>query len=153
MRNYVKNIKNEFHGYNSKKLTQDFIAGITVAAVALPLSLAFAVSCGASAASGIISSIISGFVIGGLAGASFQISGPTGAMTTVLFGMAAQFGVQGIFITGLLAGIILLICAVLKVGRLISFIPPPVTTGFTSGVAVIIALGQVNNFFGVHSEG
>ncbi len=143
----------EFFGYNGKKFGQDVMAGITVAAVALPLALAFGVSSGADAAAGLITAILAGIVIGSLSGASFQISGPTGAMAAILASVVAKHGIQGIFLASLLAGVILLLAGLLRLGRVVSIIPAPVITGFTSGIAVIIALGQVNNLFGVTSSG
>ena len=152
--NSLKNeLKQEFAGYNAKRLSKDLMAGITVAAVALPLALAFGVSSGATAASGLVTAIVAGIVIGALSGASFQISGPTGAMSAILVTLATQYGMQGIFISCFFAGIILVVAGILKLGRIISFIPSSVITGFTSGIAVIIALGQLDNFFGVTSEG
>ena len=152
-KNYLGILKKEFKGYNGKKFTNDLMAGITVAAVALPLALAFGVSSGATAAAGIVTAIFAGFVIGGLSGASYQISGPTGAMTAILVSLVAQYGMQGVFIASFIAGLILLVCGIFKLGGLVSYLPMPVITGFTSGIAVIIALGQVNNLTGLKSEG
>ncbi len=146
-------LSREFKGYNAQKLGKDVLAGVTVAAVALPLALAFGVSSGASAAAGLVTAIIAGVIIGGLSGASFQISGPTGAMTAILVSLVARYGMQGVFIACALSGILLLLAGILKLGDLVSFIPLPVITGFTSGIAVIIALGQVNNLTGLTSEG
>ena len=143
----------EFKGYNTQKLGKDLLAGVTVAAVALPLALAFGVSSGASAAAGLVTAIVAGIVIGALSGASFQISGPTGAMTAILVSLVARFGMQGVFIACALSGVLLILAGVLKLGDLVSFIPLPVITGFTSGIAVIIALGQVNNLTGLTSHG
>lgn len=153
IKQYILDIKNEFAGYNGKRFSNDLLAGLTVTAVALPLALAFGVSSGADAAAGLITAILSGFVMSALSGASYQISGPTGAMTAILIGLVHQYQMKGVFIATLLAGIILLIAGILKVGKLVSLIPAPVITGFTSGIAIIIALGQVDNFFGVTSEG
>ncbi len=150
---YVQLLKKEFKGYNAKSLTADLLSGITVAAVALPLALAFGVSSGADAAAGLITAIIAGLVISLLSGGYYQISGPTGAMAAILMSVVAKYSLQGVFIATFLAGVILVLCGVLKLGRLTSFIPMPVITGFTSGIAVIIALGQVDNFFGVTSQG
>lgn len=152
-KNYIGDIKTEFSGYNGKRLGKDLMAGITVAAVALPLALAFGVSSGATAAAGLVTAIIGGIVISALSGASFQISGPTGAMTAILVTLAAQYGMQGILLACFLAGIILIAAGILKLGRMIYYIPSSVITGFTSGIALIIALGQLDNFFGVTSEG
>ncbi|HHX57642.1 MAG TPA: SulP family inorganic anion transporter [Clostridiales bacterium] len=146
-------LKAEFKGYNSKKFSKDLLAGVTVAAVALPLALAFGVSSGASAASGLITAIFAGFIIGFLSGGSYQISGPTGAMTAILLSLVMKYQLQGVFIACFLSGIILVICGLLKLGGLVSFLPLPVITGFTSGIAIIIALGQVNNLTGLTSEG
>lgn len=144
---------NEFKGYNVKKLGKDMLAGITVAAVALPLALAFGVGSGASAAAGLVTAIVAGLIIGALSGASFQISGPTGAMTVILLSLVSQSGPQGMFLACFLSGLLLILAGVLKLGDLVSFIPLPVITGFTSGIAIIIALGQINNITGFVSEG
>ena len=153
IKDYVQDLKEEFRGYNGKRLSRDIMAGITVAAVALPLALAFGVSSGATAAAGLVTAIIGGIVISLLSGASFQISGPTGAMTAILVTLASKYGMQGILVSCFLAGIILVVAGVLKLGRIIYYIPSSVITGFTSGIAIIIALGQLDNFFGVTSKG
>lgn len=153
VKNYIGDIKTEFAGYNGARLGKDLMAGVTVAAVALPLALAFGVSSGATAAAGLVTAIIGGIVISALSGASFQISGPTGAMTAILVTLAAQYGMQGILMACFMAGIILILAGILKLGRMIYYIPSSVITGFTSGIAIIIALGQLDNFFGVTSEG
>lgn len=150
---FTTQLKNEFDGYNGKRLSKDIMSGITVAAVALPLALAFGVSCGASAAAGLITAIFAGLIIGALSGASFQISGPTGAMSAILITVIAKNGLQGVFIVGVIAGVIMLLAGIFKLGKLVSLISMPVITGFTSGIAVIIALGQIDNFFGITSEG
>lgn len=150
---FFRSLKREFSGYNSKKLLADMMAGLTVCAVALPLALAFGVSSGASAASGLVTAIIAGVVIAILGGASYQISGPTGAMSAVLVSIVAEYGLQGVFFACFAAGVLLLLAGVFKLGRLISFIPMPVIMGFTSGIAIIIAMGQIDNFFGTVSEG
>ncbi len=150
---YIKHLQVEFTGYNVQKFSKDVMAGLTVAAVALPLALAFGVGSGATAAAGLITAIIGGLVIGALSGASYQISGPTGAMTAILIMLAQKYGLNGIFIAGFLAGILLVLAGIFKLGRIIAFIPSAVITGFTSGIAIIIALGQLDNFFGVSSHG
>ncbi len=146
-------LKCEFAGYNAKLFSKDILAGVTVAAVALPLALAFGVSSGASAAAGLVTAIIAGLVIGSLSGASYQISGPTGAMTAILVSLVGQYGLSGVFLACLLSGVLLILAGILKLGDIVSFIPLPVITGFTSGIAVIIALGQVNNLTGLVSAG
>jgi len=150
---YILDLKEEFKGYNVKGFTKDLMAGLTVAAVALPLALAFGVSSGATAASGLLTAIITGFVISLLGGAFYQISGPTGAMAAILMSIIAKYGMEGVFLATVMAGIILVLAGVLKLGKLTAFIPMPVISGFTSGIAVIIALGQLDNFFGVTSVG
>lgn len=153
VKDFEKIIKREFKGYSGKKFGQDALAGVTVAAVALPLALAFGVSSGATAAAGLITAVFAGLIIGGLSGASYQISGPTGAMTAILVSLVAQYGIQGVFIASFIAGVLLLVAGILKLGGLVSYLPMPVITGFTSGIAIIIALGQVNNLTGLTSSG
>ncbi len=153
IKNFIGDIKREFAGYNGKSFSKDLMAGLTVTAVALPLALAFGVSSGADAAAGLITAIIAGFIISAFSGASFQISGPTGAMTAVLITIVAKFGIQGVFVACFIAGILLLLFGIFKMGNLVSFIPMPVVTGFTTGIAIIIALGQIDNFFGTTSVG
>ena len=153
VKDYVQDLKEEFKGYNGKRFGRDVMAGITVAAVALPLALAFGVSSGATAAAGLVTAIIGGVIISLFSGASFQISGPTGAMSAILVTLAAKYGMQGILMACFMAGLLLLAAGVLKVGRVIYYIPSSVITGFTSGIAITIALGQLDNFFGVTSHG
>lgn len=150
---FFRDLRTEFSGYNAGKLLKDMMAGLTVCAVALPLALAFGVSSGATAASGLVTAIIAGVVIAVLGGASYQISGPTGAMSAVLIGIVAQYGLQGVFFACFAAGVLLLLAGIFRLGRLIGFIPMPVIMGFTSGIAMIIAMGQIDNFFGTVSEG
>lgn len=152
-RRYAADLRREFHGYQVKTLTQDLMAGLTVAAVALPLALAFGVSSGADAAAGLVTAIIAGLVISLLSGGYYQISGPTGAMAAILVSLVAGHGLQGVFLATFMAGILLILAAFLHLGGLTAFVPAPVISGFTSGIAVIIALGQVDNFFGTVSEG
>ena len=149
-KNFLNALSLEFKGYNIQKLSKDLMAGVTVAAVALPLALA---SAGATAAAGLVTAIVAGIVMSLLTGGYYQISGPTGAMAAILGSLVATYGMQGVFIAGLMSGIILVIAGILHLGELTSFVPSPVITGFTSGIAVVIALGQIDNFFGTHSEG
>lgn len=153
IKNYAIQLKNEFKDYSGAACMKDVMAGLTVAAVALPLALAFGVSSGSTAASGLVTAIIAGLVIGLFSGGFYQISGPTGAMAAILLSIIAQYGMQGVFTATLIAGILLVLCGIFHIGRLTSFIPAPVITGFTSGIAIIIAMGQIDNFFGVTSEG
>lgn len=150
---YVQLLRTEFQDYNSQAFRKDLLSGLTVAAVALPLAIAFGVSSGVDAAAGLITAIIAGIVIGGLSGGFYQISGPTGAMAAILMSIAATQGVSGVLLATFLAGTFLLIGGIFKLGMITSFIPAPVITGFTSGIAIIIALGQIDNLFGTHSKG
>ena len=148
-RNLARLYKDEFTGYSPAKFQQDLLAGLTVAAVALPLALAFGVASGASAAAGLVTAILAGLIMGALTGAPFQISGPTGAMSAVLIVLVQRYGLEGIWMAGLLSGAILLVIGLLRLGRFIAFIPAPVISGFTSGIALIIFIGQIDNFLGV----
>ena len=148
-RSLARLYRDEFSGYTFNKFQQDLLAGLTVAAVALPLALAFGVASGSTAAAGIVTAVIAGFVIGMLSGAPYQISGPTGAMSAVLIVLVQKYGLQGIWIAGLMSGFFLLIIGILRLGRFIAFIPGSVITGFTSGIALIIFIGQIDNFLGV----
>lgn len=152
-RNLAQLYRDEFRGYNIAKFQQDTLAGLTVAAVALPLALAFGVASGSTASAGLITAIIAGIVIGALAGAPYQISGPTGAMSAVLILLVQKYGLMGIWVAGLMAGIFLTIIGLLRLGRFIAFIPSPVITGFTSGIALIIFIGQIDNLLGVKTPG
>lgn len=147
-REAIELIRREFAGYDGHTLRRDLLAGATVAAVALPLALAFGVASGATAAAGLVTAIFAGLVISALGGSPYQISGPTGAMSAVLIAVAMQHGLQGLWIAGLLAGAMVLGVGLLRLGRLVSLIPAPVITGFTSGIAVVIATGQIEAVIG-----
>lgn len=148
-RSLARLYKDEFSDYSLSKFQQDLLAGLTVAAVALPLALAFGVAAGASAAAGLVTAILAGFIMGALTGAPFQISGPTGAMSAVLIVLVQRYGLEGIWVAGLFSGALLFLIGLLRLGRFIAFIPAPVISGFTSGIALIIFIGQVDNFLGV----
>lgn len=152
-RNLGQLYRDEFRGYSAGKFRQDLLAGLTVAAVALPLALAFGVASGATAGAGLVTAVLAGLVIGGLSGAPYMISGPTGAMSAVLIVLVQQYGLEGIWIAGLISGVMLLVIGLLRLGRFIAFIPAPVITGFTSGIALIIFIGQIDNLLGVKTEG
>ena len=140
---------NEFSGYDRASFQRDLIAGLTVAAVALPLALAFGEASGSTPAAGLVTAIVGGFLIGVLGGAPFQISGPTGAMSAVLITVAHQQGMRGVWLAGLMAGVLILVIGLLNLGRVVYLIPAPVITGFTSGIALVIFIGQIDNFFGI----
>ena len=148
-RSLVRLYQDEFTNYSPAKFQQDLLAGLTVAAVALPLALAFGVASGASAAAGMVTAILAGFIMGLLGGAPYQISGPTGAMSAVLIVLVTRYGLEGIWVAGLFSGFLLLMIGIMRLGRFIAFIPAPVISGFTSGIALIIFIGQIDNFFGV----
>lgn len=148
-RSLARLYQDEFTNYSLAKFQQDLLAGFTVAAVALPLALAFGVASGATAAAGLVTAILAGIIIGLLGGAPYQISGPTGAMSAVLIVLVNRYGLEGIWVAGLFSGLLLLIIGVLRLGRFIAFIPSAVISGFTSGIALIIFIGQIDNFLGV----
>ena len=152
-RSLARLYKDEFTGYSPAKFQQDLLAGLTVAAVALPLALAFGVASGATAPAGLVTAILAGVIMGLLTGAPFQISGPTGAMSAVLIVLVQRYGLTGIWVAGLLSGLLVLIIGLLRLGRFIAFIPAPVISGFTSGIALIIFIGQIDNFLGVKTPG
>ena len=148
-RSLVRLYQDEFTGYSLAKFQQDLLAGLTVAAVALPLALAFGVASGASAAAGLVTAILAGVIMGLLGGAPYQISGPTGAMSAVLVVLVTRYGLEGIWIAGLISGAFLLLIGIMRIGRFIAFIPAPVISGFTSGIALIIFIGQIDNLLGI----
>ncbi|MCZ7668246.1 MAG: SulP family inorganic anion transporter [Chloroflexi bacterium] len=143
--------RREFAGYDREKLQKDVLAGITVAAVALPLALAFGVASGADAGAGLVTAVLAGLVIGLLGGAPYQISGPTGAMSAILIVLVSRYGLQGMWVASLMAGIMLTLLGIFRLGRVVALIPAPVIAGFTSGIAIIIAFGQLDNFLGIEA--
>jgi len=130
-------------------LRGDLTGGLTAAVVALPLALAFAVASGVEPKAGLYTAIVAGIVAAIFGGSPVQITGPTGAMAVVLVGIVAKYGIEKVWIAGVMAGIIQIALGVAKLGQLVKFIPYPVTAGFTNGIAVIIFCGQLNNFFGL----
>lgn len=136
-------------GYSRKAFSSDLFAGISVAMVALPLCLAIAIASGATPADGLVTAIIGGFLISALGGSDVQIGGPTGAFIVVVFGVIAAHGYQGLVTATFMAGLILLAAGLLRVGNLIEYIPEAVITGFTIGIAAIIASSQMKDFLGL----
>jgi SulP family sulfate permease len=136
-------------GYGFAKLRADAVAGATVAVVALPLAMALGIASGASPDKGLITAIVAGFLVSALGGSRVQIGGPTGAFVVVVFNVIAQHGYDGLILATLLAGIILIVAGYTRLGDLIRFIPYTVVTGFTAGIAVIIASSQVRDFLGL----
>lgn len=140
---------NRFRGLTPNDLKNDLIAGITVGVVAIPLAMAFAIASGVKPEYGIYTTIIAGLIVALFGGSRFQIAGPTGAFIPILLAIILQYGYEDLLIAGFLAGIILMIMSFLKLGSLITYIPRSVTIGFTSGIAVIIFSGQIENFLGI----
>ena len=136
-------------GYTRETLTRDVIAGVVVGIVALPLALAFAIASGVPPERGLYTAIIAGFLISALGGSRVQIGGPTGAFVVIVYGIVAKYGYDGLVLCTILAGIILIVMGLTRMGALIKFIPYPVITGFTSGIAVIIFSSQVKDLFGL----
>lgn len=135
--------------YSGAQLMSDVVAGIIVAIIALPLSIALALASGVGPEQGIYTAIAAGFVISFLGGSQVQIAGPTAAFSTIVAGIVARSGVEGLAVATIMAGIILVIMGFCQLGSLIKFIPFTITTGFTSGIAVTIVIGQLKDFFGV----
>src|SRR5258708_9303049 len=128
--------------YSAAQFYKDAVAGIIVGIVALPLAIAFAIASGVSPEKGLFTAIIAGFVISALGGSRVQIGGPTGAFIVIVYGIVQQFCVNGLVIATFIAGIILIIMGIAKLGNIIKFIPHPLVTGFTSGIALIIFSSQ-----------
>lgn len=136
-------------GYSFADMRADALAGLTVAIVALPLAMALGIASGASPDKGLITAVVAGFLISALGGSRIQVGGPTGAFVIVIFNVIAQHGYDGLMLATLLAGAILIVAGYAKLGKLIKFVPHPVITGFTAGIAVIIASTQVKDFLGL----
>lgn len=141
-------------GYSKKQLIDDIIAGIIVSIIALPLSIALAIASGVEPANGVYTAIAAGFTVSLLGGSRIQIAGPTAAFATIVASIVAAKGMSGLIIATVLAGVMLILMGVLKLGSLIKFIPHTITVGFTSGIAVTILLGQIKDFLGItYGEG
>ncbi|HEX4931582.1 MAG TPA: sulfate permease, partial [Gemmatimonadaceae bacterium] len=136
-------------GYSREGVTRDVIAGIVVGVVALPLALAFAIASGVPPERGLYTAIVAGFLISLLGGSRVQIGGPTGAFVVIVYGIVTKYGYEGLVIITVLAGAFLVVLGLARMGGLIKFIPYPVVTGFTSGIAVIIFSSQIKDFFGL----
>ena len=135
--------------YSRALFMADLVAGVTVALVALPLSIAIAIASGAPPAAGLITAVVGGLLISLLGGSRVQIGGPTGAFIVVVYAVIEQHGYDGLLVATMMAGVILIIGAVLRAGRLIAFVPEPVIDGFTVGIAIIIAVSQVKDLLGL----
>jgi SulP family sulfate permease len=138
--------------YDKTRLTSDITAGITVGVIALPLAIAFAIASGAKPEAGIFTAIIAGFIISALGGSRVQIGGPTGAFIVIVYGIIAQYGYANLLICTIMAGFMLVVMGVTRMGNLIKFFPRPLIMGFTSGIAVLIAFSQIKDFLGLRID-
>ncbi|MBU1094329.1 MAG: sulfate permease [Firmicutes bacterium] len=136
--------------YTKEQFFKDVISGIIVAIIALPLSIALAIASGVSPERGLYTAIIGGFLVSFLGGSRVQIGGPTGAFMVVVFGVISEFGYEGLVLATMMAGVFMIILGLLKIGSMIKFIPYPIITGFTSGIALVIFSSQINDFFGLN---
>lgn len=149
---YMPKLITALKGYSKEQFMKDMTAGVIVAIIALPLSIALALASGVGPEQGIYTAIVAGFVISMLGGSRVQISGPTAAFATIVAGIVASKGMQGLAAATILAGVILILMGALKFGALIRFIPHTIVTGFTAGIAVTIVIGQLKDFFGLTFE-
>lgn len=144
---FFKTIKN----YTRKQFFKDLSAGLVVAIIALPLSIALAIASGVSPEKGLHTAIIAGFLISFFGGSKVQIGGPTGAFMVIVYGIVLEFGIEGLIIATFLAGIIMILMGLMKLGSVIKYIPYPITTGFTTGIALIIFTSQIKDLFGLNT--
>lgn len=135
--------------YTKQQFLQDLIAGMIVAVVAIPLAIAFGISSGVGPTEGLVTAIIAGFLISALGGSKVQIGGPTGAFIVIIYGIIQQHGITGLLIATIMAGILLIVMGVFKLGNVIKFVPYPVIVGFTAGIAITIFTTQMNDLFGM----
>lgn len=153
MKTFYPSLLSCMKSYTKGQFVKDVISGIIVAIIALPLSIALAIASGVGPAVGLYTAIVAGFLVALLGGSPVQISGPTAAFATIVAGIVATKGIDGLAIATIMAGMILILMGVLKLGGLIKFIPYTITTGFTSGIAVTILIGQLKDFFGLTFSG
>ena len=149
MKLFEPKIISSLKSYTKKQIVSDIIAGIIVAIIALPLSIALAIASGVSPEKGLYTAIIAGFVIALFGGSRVNVSGPTAAFATIVAGIVATYGTSGLVVATIMAGILLIVMGLLKLGSLIKYIPHAITTGFTFGIAVTIAIGQLKDFLGL----
>ncbi len=136
-------------GYTPKQFAQDLVAGLTVGLVALPLAMAFAIASGVPPQAGLYTAVVAGFLISALGGSRVQIGGPTGAFVVIVAGIVVKFGLPGLALVGMMAGVLLLVMGFTGLGTAVKFIPRPVTIGFTNGIALLIASTQIKDFLGL----
>src|SRR5690242_12083156 len=146
---FVPKLLTTLRGYDRRQFTHDLTAGVIVGIVALPLAIAFGIASGVTPAQGLYTAIIAGFLISALGGSRVQIGGPPGAFVGGVHGIVQRCGFSGLALARLMAGVILVLLGVFKLGTVIVFSPRPLITGFTSGIAVIIASNEVRDFFGL----
>jgi SulP family sulfate permease len=146
---FVPKLVTTLKDYNRQQFTADLTAGVIVGIVALPLAIAFAIASGVSPERGLITAIVAGFIISALGGSRVQIGGPTGAFVVIVYGIVQKYGLEGLTVATIMAGVILLVMGFAKLGSVIKFVPTPLVTGFTSGIAVIIFSSQVKDFLGL----
>src|SRR5450432_442630 len=149
MRTFSPVIVSALRGYRQSDLLADLGAGLTVGLIALPLAIGFGIASGVTPQQGLWTGIIASLVVALLGGSRFQVTGPTGAFVPVLFSIVAAYGYGGLALATIMAGAMLVILGALRMGRLLKFIPYPVVAGFTSGIALIIFCGQLNEFLGL----
>jgi SulP family sulfate permease len=146
---FYPKILSALRGYDLAHFGKDLVAGIIVAVIAIPLSIAFGIGSGVSPAQGLLTAIVAGFLISALGGSRVQIGGPTGAFVVIVYGIVEKFGVSGLIIATLMAGVILILMGVFKLGNVIKFIPQPIIVGFTAGIAVVIFSGEIKDALGL----
>lgn len=149
LKQYMPQIFLSLRGYNGKKLVGDVLAGIIVAIIALPLSIALAIASGVEPVRGLYTAVFAGFVIALLGGSDVQVSGPTAAFATIVAGIVAAKGLSALALSTVFAGVILILLGFLGLGKFVKYIPPAITTGFTGGIAVTLVIGQLKDFFGL----
>ena len=149
MRELTPQLIHSLKHYSKEDFTKDLVSGVIVAIIALPLSIALALASGVAPEQGLYTAIVAGFLISALGGSKVQIAGPTAAFATIVAGIVAKNGMEGLAVATILAGVMLVLMGVLRMGSMIKFIPYTITTGFTAGIAVTILIGQLKDFFGL----
>ena len=149
---FVPKLFTTLQDYSRRQFVADLTAGTIVGIVALPLAIAFAIASGVSPEKGLYTAIIAGFLISFLGGSRVQIGGPTGAFVIIVYGIIEKYGLNGLTVATIMAGVILILMGMAKLGGLIKYIPYPIITGFTSGIAVIIFSSQIKDFFGLQMD-
>jgi len=152
MESFKPKIFSTLKDYSARQFSADVLSGVIVGIVALPLAIAFAIASGVPPEKGIYTAIIAGFIISFLGGSKVQIGGPTGAFVVIVYGIVQKYGLEGLTIATLMAGVILMLMGLVRLGSVIKFIPHPLIVGFTSGIALIIFSSQMNDFFGMEIQ-